>query len=182
MLSAIARGLARHDDDSVPHIPFSLFLRVADEKIDAGPSKKTRPAERRRCPMRPGEIAEHSARGKTETSPPVDARLLGVTDDQGVPLPHRHQGQGSGDTAGRCATLSLTCTRDDEAASRPRLPEQVLPRRGDRVQVFQGRGHGAVSVEYRIPVESLKDEVRGPRQETDIGEKRQALRFHQREP
>ena len=26
------------------------------------------------------------------------------------------------------------------------------------VLVFQGRGHGAVSVEYRIPVDSLKDE------------------------
>ena len=28
-LSAIARSLARHDDDSVPRIPFSMFLRVA---------------------------------------------------------------------------------------------------------------------------------------------------------
>jgi hypothetical protein len=27
-----------------------------------------------------------------------------------------------------------------------------------RVQVFHGRGHGAVPVEYRIPLESLSDE------------------------
>ena len=28
VLTAIARGLGRHDDGAVPHIPFSLFLRV----------------------------------------------------------------------------------------------------------------------------------------------------------
>jgi hypothetical protein len=29
ILSAIAHGLARHDDDAVPRIPFSVSLRVA---------------------------------------------------------------------------------------------------------------------------------------------------------
>jgi hypothetical protein len=53
--------------------------------------------------------------------------------------------------------LSLTCTRNDEADRAPGYLTKCF-RQGVIVQVFQGRGHGAVSVEYRIPVESLEDE------------------------
>ena len=53
--------------------------------------------------------------------------------------------------------LRLTFSRDDEANRAPVYLSKCF-REGVMVQVFQGRGHGAVSVEYRIPVESLKDE------------------------
>ena len=36
--------------------------------------------------MRPGEIAELLQEERLETSPPVDARVRGATDGQGVPL------------------------------------------------------------------------------------------------
>src|SRR3974377_217875 len=53
--------------------------------------------------------------------------------------------------------LRLSCSRDDEAERAPAYLAKCF-RHGITVLVFQGRGHGAVSVEYRIPVESLKDE------------------------
>lgn len=53
--------------------------------------------------------------------------------------------------------LRLTCNRDDEADRAPVYLSKCF-RDGVMVIVFQGRGHGAVSVEYRIPIESLKDE------------------------
>lgn len=53
--------------------------------------------------------------------------------------------------------LRLSCSRDDEAERAPAYLAKCF-RHGIAVLVFQGRGHGAVSVEYRIPVESLKDE------------------------
>lgn len=53
--------------------------------------------------------------------------------------------------------LRLSCSRDDESERAPAYLAKCF-RKGVTVMVFQGRGHGAVSVEYRIPVESLKDE------------------------
>jgi hypothetical protein len=53
--------------------------------------------------------------------------------------------------------LRLTSNRDDEASRAPGYLSKCF-RAGVRVRVFQGRGHGAVPVEYRIPLESLNDE------------------------
>ena len=53
--------------------------------------------------------------------------------------------------------LRLTFNRDDEAGRAPGALSKCF-REGVRVQVFQGRGHGAVAVEYRIPLESLNEE------------------------
>jgi hypothetical protein len=53
--------------------------------------------------------------------------------------------------------LSLTLTRNDEADRAPAYLTRCF-RQGMIVEVFEGRGRGAVSVEYRIPVESLSDE------------------------
>jgi hypothetical protein len=52
--------------------------------------------------------------------------------------------------------LRLACNRDDGAGRSPHYLNGCF-REGVRVYVFQGRGHGAVSLEYRIPVESLDD-------------------------
>ena len=53
--------------------------------------------------------------------------------------------------------LRLTFNRGDEADRAPGYLSKCF-RAGMRVQVFHGRGHGAVPVEYRIPLESLSDE------------------------
>ena len=50
--------------------------------------------------------------------------------------------------------LRMTSNRGDGAVRAPDYLSECF-REGVRVQVFQGRGNGAVSVEYRIPVESL---------------------------
>ncbi len=46
VLTAIARGLGRHDDGAVPHIPFSLFLRVQIKRsLEALRKRQNPPSE-----------------------------------------------------------------------------------------------------------------------------------------
>ena len=52
--------------------------------------------------------------------------------------------------------LRLASNRGDDAGRAPEHLNQCFLK-GLRVEVFQGRGKGVVSVEYRIPVESLNE-------------------------
>ena len=54
-LSAIVQSLARHDDDSVPKIPFSMCLRVALKKIHGDSPEGRRWPQKGGVPQRTSE-------------------------------------------------------------------------------------------------------------------------------
>jgi RNA polymerase sigma factor (sigma-70 family) len=53
VLTAIARGLGRHDDGAVPHIPFSLFLRVQIKRSLEALRKRQNPPSKGGAPCVP---------------------------------------------------------------------------------------------------------------------------------